>query len=265
MSCHLQAAKEYAELGDLDKVKEVLSKKEDLFPNSSINRDAANSVTNCFMYEQRRVESILKDLQKNGERDEISLRKYADEVFRIAENLDVWISQLEREKNHTEVYHYNQAINAWKSSFDSFHLCSEHIQVPRGMPQRATQYLEKMERLCVDDISYQPSVDAYNDVLHMWMNSQEHNQDMKAEGIFQRMYKINDGNESTLPTPETLRIMIKSWCKSAINGKVIKGTSVFRAERYLTEMIYLHEEGKDDFEPTLEDFLIILEAWGMSR
>ena len=88
---------------------------------------------------------------------------------------------------------------------------------------------------------------------------------MKAEGIFQRMYKTNGVNESTLPTPETLRIMIKSWCKVATEGRVIKGASVFRAERYLSEMIYLHEEGRSEFEPTLNDFLIILEAWGMSR
>mmetsp|Transcript_16969 Transcript_16969/g.25346 ORF Transcript_16969/g.25346 Transcript_16969/m.25346 type:complete len:688 (-) Transcript_16969:68-2131(-) len=165
------------------------------------------------------------------------------------------------------------------------------------------------------------SIDTYNTVLEMWSTSNEHNLDVMAETIFRRVEDYTDAirtsahgrrqqrrrrqfiDPSSLMSPslsslepnvDSMKIMIRAWCKDSGNGsgnininvgnvdatlndysaahvatsavetskKGKKGSAVFNAAKYLIKMQVMLENGFEEFEPSLEDYLVVFQAWG---
>ena len=66
------------------------------------------------------------------------------------------------------------------------------------------------------------------------------------------------------PNVDTLRIMIRAWCRAHMNDdeRESNGSAIFKACGYLIQMQNLLEGGKNDFEPLLDDYLTVFQAWG---
>lgn len=221
--------------------------------------------------------------------------------------------------------HFNTVIDAWKIVMDAYtnSMRSHTIaynknnnknnsnNIPLGIPQRATRLLETMENHCLQNNNNNInnnnpnaalSIDTYNNVLEMWSLSNEHNLDVRAESIFRRIYveeelDVDDVGSSrsnirrtSLPNVDTMKIMIRAWCKVYDNMDVIantvyngneslssttslssslmienkkrNGSAIFKACGYLMQLQDLLEKGKNEFEPSLEDYLIVFQAWG---
>ncbi len=162
------------------------------------------------------------------------------------------------------------------------------------------------------------TIDTYNKVLEIWTDSKEFNLDTSAEMIFRRIenkFENTNGQHSMVnsftadvmdtinqkkghitvdnniseriqPNPDTLKIMIRAWCKFQDDDERLidrrsnsvdtqlqissgqtnkpknrKGSSVFNASWYLIQMQRLLESGRNEFEPSLEDYTKIFKAW----
>ena len=84
-------------------------------------------------------------------------------------------------------------------------------------------------------------------------------------------------NAGVIPNSETYRIVMRAWRRVANDVALSKrkiGNAAFNATGYLMSMqnqsmggYHGHGYGPDDddFEPTLEDYKVVFEAWGKGR
>ncbi len=115
---------------------------------------------------------------------------------------------------------------------------------------------------------------------------------------------LSSSSSSLEPNVDTMKIMIRAWCKDRYDGRAIararanasasanfnrdesmnanvhidatlndytdavlgrkrkKGSHIFNAAKYLIKMQVMLENGFEEFEPSLEDYLIVFESWG---
>jgi len=210
-------------------------------------------------------------------------------------------------------YHYQNIIRAYHavmkvfSSHDNLHT-DKHKYLLRGIPQRATTYLERMEQSSKLDTStgttitttmgQMPPPKIYNLVLETWeLSRDEHNAAPIADSIFRRMIEgIEEGRNSHLDSEHSLhddvfsarKILIRTWSGIGKRGDGRRvGGAAFRATGHLfaymedfgkrfSDEIELHgsimqdqdaeenlsiSEGVKNYQLTLEDYLMVLEAW----
>ena len=209
--------------------------------------------------------------------------------------IDAWKIVIDAYRNNN---HPNSNIHDHDSNSNNNH---HHYRIPHGIPQRATRLLETMENHYYSQIqpstttiasssppsstsSTSLSIDTYNNVLEMWSLSNEHNLNVRAESIYRRIQHDHAVKTTAKPNVETMKIMIRAWCtihqnetslsmtnttehnNNNINNVKRKqqrqGSAIFKACGYLIELQDLLESGKYEFEPSLEDYLIVFKSWG---
>jgi len=185
-------------------------------------------------------------------------------------------------------YHYNTVIFAWTRVLEPSSRILKEIReldkgtsnafVPRGIPQRASQILEQMEKLSmIPGSSVKPSIETYNSVIKAWSLSHEHRAASMAQSIFHKLARlpnrrrgynyyepINASDEYAVssvsasdidPNECTYKTMIRAWCQSNQKG------AAFNATGYLFEMEDMWQSGHDIYQPSLDDYLRVLKAW----
>jgi len=195
-------------------------------------------------------------------------------------------------------FHYNSVISTFKTVILASALplsLSSGWTLEKGIPQRSTLHLQTMERFNNSTTpikNIQPSIDTYNDVLETWTMSQESHFSAMAESIFKRLNTTDNtssSNDSDSPMTDThtlktnartFQIMIRAWCRwmslprdvlesssssSQIPNKRNMSAAAFNASGHLMRMQKSLESGKDEFEPSLEDYHLVLKAWAQNN
>jgi len=218
-----------------------------------------------------------------------ALKQKYDGIWQIAHHMDNLIHKQNVQSRTSNNHHLNTVIKTWKVVVDAYHIFSSSVQSsgtnttalsiksPRGLPQRATTLLETMEKNLEKEYNTSTdalSIETYNNVLEMWALSHEPHSNTRADSIFRR---INNGNSNNFiePNADTLRIMIRELCQICIGSRsehvntkldIVnaqkKGNPVFQATGHLMKMQALLENGSQEYEPSLEDYLMIFKAWG---
>lgn len=294
------------ESGELDKAHCLLSETVTL-SNIDLDIDTFTSVMDGWVYYQEDLASDLNFWAGNTE-DMVTqpyntISNHVPKMIRAAERVDDILRLMERtrpsscmqyndhnkdsideetitlQKKHIvspSSHHYDTVISSWtrimKCESLSLLAVSNRFLL-RGIPQRATTHLERMEHLALDRFSgVWPTVGTYNDVMESWSFSKEHRAAFMAESIFRRlaamtktkseMGDVRDGISSTMLgignnlEEQSHRIMIRMWCKSGQN----KGAT-FHATGHLIDLIDVVEDKNYNAEVTLEDYLLVFESW----
>jgi len=158
--------------------------------------------------------------------------------------------------------------------------------------KKITDTNSESSSIIVNDDNGLPSVDTYNLILELWSESDELHYSSVAESIFRRAFgsssKIksesvwNDSSQTwgMRPTAKTFRIMIRAWLgikhhnntnitdsdgdnsDKQVEQRTKSGSAMFNATGYLLRMQELLGFGLKEFEPSIDDYLILLEIWG---
>ena len=269
----MQALQSYAENGELSKIQDSIDYIRDNFQNDELSSETINSIFDAYTKAQLDLLDQLPDTP--GEKDTSVI---LDDAWQITSDVDDLLQEYGARKNsHLNAQHFEKIIQAW----DRIMLAYEKMNVQKkGFPQRATYHIEVMERLALNNnmIHLSPTIDTYNTVLHMWSRSQEHSLTSMTESIMRRIsgsYLSQGSTQTNIsenfrvePNAETYRIMIRSWSRVVNDVALSKrkiGNAAFNATGYLMKMQSMMEKEDSDFEPTLEDYKVVLGAWSKGR
>ena len=216
--------------------------------------------------------------------------------------------------HHLKTKHYNQIIRAWNDLAQAYSSSSVHKKgIPQRathhleiMERRALLNGNGNEDANANANAVAPTIETYNLVLDLWSRSQKHLLSSRAESIMRRiggsgfLDSSPSGGSSgrgasasasasgkshasviskTLgvePNPETLRIMIRAWCRVANDGATSKrtiGNAAFNATGYLLRMQGMMKEDMGqgsgsglvfEQQPTLDDYTMVFRAWAQA-
>jgi hypothetical protein len=160
---------------------------------------------------------------------------------------------LSKQNTQAMLHRCNAVLKAWaRVSRVSEQSNNSNNKVPasRGIPQRAMFLLQRME--AASTVANLPlTTESYNRVLEAWACSREHLRGTMAEQLFQRMMK----KRTKLANGESFRLIIEAWCKSK------QKKSAFTATGHLMKLLKRMENGREDSEPTLELYHMVMESW----
>jgi hypothetical protein len=134
-------------------------------------------------------------------------------------------------------------------------------QLPfRSNPQNAQHLLELMEHGYQTRLQQQtatkrarPTVESYNHVLEAWAYSDEPFRGLSAERVFQKIEGYG-----RKPDGDSYRMILRAWALSR------ERRSAFTATGHLRKMMrqmYLVEGGDKEFEPSYEDYRMVMKAY----
>jgi hypothetical protein len=250
------------------------------FQNEELSATTIESIFDAYTKAQRDLLHQLDDLannSSNADPETETKQKLAilNNAFEVTNDVDDLLHEYGAHKNnHLHAKHYEIAIEAWDEIMHAF----DNANVSKkGFAQRATYHLELMERMALNhNAGVAPTIETYNRVLDMWSRSQEHMLSSRVESIMKRIgwsnLSHNHQHDGTVtadalgvePNADTYRIMMRAWCKTAGNVVLSKnkiGNAAFNASGYLMKMQSLMGKGSGDFEPTLDDYAVVLRAW----
>ncbi|GKY94093.1 hypothetical protein MPSEU_000375700 [Mayamaea pseudoterrestris] len=220
--------------------------------NKSVPPDTLDDLLRVRAVEQARVmlELLLPVLKHNK-------HGLSDFLIQSMNVTDLELSGQTSEYRHNANLPLSQRCNALLRAFGTLarigHDKSQGKHL-HAIPQRAQYILEQMEATLIASstdehdgrVILKPTVEAYNAVLEAWAFSQEHLRGNMAEQIFQKIPRTNG---------ESFRLVIRAWCRSRDRR------AAFHATGHLMKMLRRREHGEEDFEPSLEDYHLLLKAW----
>ena len=259
----------------MKKIDESIDFVNDTFQNQELKAETLKMMFEAYTKAQIELLLTLDNALDNKKQEannyekvigEKSILEILNEAWEITNDVDDLLQEYGAHRNnHLQSIHYETVIDAWNRLMTAY---DNHHVKKKGFSQRATYLLEQMERLASDETKrIQPTVETYNKVLSMWSRSQEHLLSTSAESIIRRMARNTvSPTKSNLvhPNDETYRIMIRAWCRMVDNvasSKTKIGNAAFNASGYLIQLQANMERGNAEFEPTLDDYKVVFEAW----
>jgi hypothetical protein len=207
-----------------------------------------------FEYQKKQMDS-LEECVRRG--DSLSvLRDRLEEICHAAESASELIEPvLKSNAKHVSSFHVLAILKAWANACEATRVAGLTTKSGdwSGIPQRAQHIL--ITYLAVTGNS--SSAELVNEVLKAWAYSGEHLRGTMAEQVFQQYFHGTKEETAGLPSPngETFRHMMRAWSWSK------EKRCAFTATGHFMRMMRLLENGQLDMEPTLDDCLILFQAW----
>jgi len=201
-------------------------------------------------------------------------------------NLKEQIYRSDKHSPKVMLHRCNTVLSAW-SNASRVHATTK---TRRGIPQRATYLLQRMEAsiptmasftagsntntsglLSLVSFGVAPTTESYNRVLEAWAWSKEHLRGTMAEHTFQNMLqssilpKRKEKRRAPRPNGESYQWIIHAWCDSCQKKSAFTTAGHFM--KYMRMLQRDRELGRPGAinEPTMDTYHMVMKAWSTSE
>lgn len=202
------------------------------------------SVIDCWLnYQTKQMEKLRGAVAQD---ESINLQHaLLEEILYAAESA----SELVENMSTTSPHHVLASLKAWANVCVGARVagCTK-LNWIRGIPQRAQHMFATHED--------NQSLEGVNQVLKAWAYSGEHLRGTMAEQFFnEQLLSSGTGPLAMSPSGDSYRFIMRAWCWSN------ERRCAFTATGHFMRMMRLLEFGRDDMEPTIEDYHILFNSW----
>ena len=137
-----------------------------------------------------------------------------------------------------------------------------HAYANAGLPNKA----EAIIRLMIEDYENgnddaEPNVRVFNNVLHTWRKSKDHNAPERCEAILREMQHLCDSGKFKACQPDTyaVTVLLHAWLESSRNEKTKRAELIFR------QMQRRYEQGNEMMRPDRIAYSLVLNGYAEER